>query len=90
MDVKSVNIPDLSFVPSKDVFSQKTQIFVFAGFLKPGRHQILIYDHILNRAFYKEFVVNLNSREDLYTEYPVVEGMIVRKGIKNVFEGWKN
>ena len=31
-------------------------------------------------------MVNLNTREDLYPEYPIIEGMKMNKGIKNVFE----
>jgi len=34
-------------------------------------------------------IVNLNLREDLYPEYPVIEGIKMKKGIKNVFEQWK-
>ena len=33
--------------------------------------------------------MNLNLREDLYPEYPVIEGMKMKRGIKNVFEKWK-
>jgi hypothetical protein len=34
-------------------------------------------------------MVNLNLREDVFPEYPILEGMNMRKGIKNVFEPWK-
>ena len=33
-------------------------------------------------------MLNLNLREDIFPEYPVLEGFHLRKGIKNVFETW--
>ena len=75
MDVKSINLPDLSFVPTLDIKKWDTEIFVFAGFLKPGHHQILIYDPMKHKAYFKDFIVDLNSREDLYPEYPIIEGL---------------
>ena len=89
MDVKSINIPDLSFVPTKEKPNKVTEIYIFASFIKPGYHQILIYDPLKHKAYCKDFTVNLNLREDLYPEYPVIEGKIMKKGIRNVFEQWK-
>ena len=66
-DVKNINVPDFG----KDI--ENKDYFVFADFLKPGYHQIIIYDPKLNRAYCKDFMVNLNSREDLYPEYPLQE-----------------
>ena len=83
MDVKTVNIPDFNKNQTN------ADIFVFAGFMKPGYHQILIYDPMMHKAYCKDFIINLNLREDLYPEYPIMEGMKIRKGIKNVFDPWK-
>ena len=35
-------------------------------------------------------MVNLNLREDIFPEYPVLEGMHMKKRIRNVFELWKD
>ena len=86
MDIKSINIPDLSFIPTKEIPNQITEIYIFAQFLIPGYHKILIYDPETQRAYCKDFTVDLNLREDLYPEYPVIEGQKMRKGIRNVFE----
>jgi len=50
----------------------------------------LIYDPQVHKAYCKDFIVNLNKREDLYPEYPIIEGMKMTKRIKNVFETWKD
>ena len=34
-------------------------------------------------------IVNLNLREDIYPEYPIIEGMQMRRAIKDVFDQWK-
>ena len=69
MDVKTINIPDL----------QKTRldqnVYVYAQYLKPGYHQFLIYDPQENKAFCKDFIVYQNLREDIYPEYPIIEGV---------------
>ena len=38
MDVKTINIPDL------EKRREDCKIYIFADYLKPGYHQILIYD----------------------------------------------
>ena len=83
MDVKTVNIPDFNKNQTN------ADIYVFAGFMKPGYHQVLIYDPLAHKAYCKDFIINLNLREDLYPEYPIMGGMKIRKGIKNVFDPWK-
>ena len=90
MDVKSINIPNLSFIPTKEIPSNNSNIYIYAAFAKPGHHQILIYDPLINRAFCKDFMINLNLREDIFPEFPVLEGFNMRKGIKNMFESWKD
>lgn len=71
MDIKTVNIPSLKLSEDKGM-----EVHVYAGFLKPGYHQFMIYDPLLEKAYLKDFIVNLNLREDLYPEYPTIQGMI--------------
>ena len=70
MDVRSINIPDLAESQTN------VDMYIYADFLKPGYHQLLIYDPALERAFCKDFVLNLNLREDVYPEYPLLEGVV--------------
>ena len=82
MDVKNINLPDFS----KQVMGR--DCYVFAGFLKPGYHQLLIYDPQLERAYCKDFVVNLNLREDIFPEYPGLEKEPQKKRIANMWRQW--
>ena len=82
MDVKNINIPDFS----KDL--KDKDYYVFAGYLKPGYHQLLIYDPQLERAYCKDFVVNLNLREDIFPEYPSKEKEPQKKRIANMWRQW--
>ena len=36
----------------------------------PGYHKIVIYDPLLERAFARDFVVELGTHEFLYPEFP--------------------
>ena len=63
---------------------------MFAGYLKPGYHQLLIYDPQLERAYVKDFVVNLNLREDLFPEFPLREHDLRGKPIANVWRKWQD
>ena len=82
MDIKSINLPNFEHN------QRKLDLYVYAGYLKPGYHQLLIYDPILERAYAKDFVLNLNLREDIYPEYPVLEGARVIRKIRNVWKPW--
>ena len=64
MDVKSINLPDFS----RDLNGEDW--YVYSAFLKPGYHKLLIYDPKLERAFCKDFIINVNSRKDVYPEHP--------------------
>lgn len=66
IDVKPVNLPNL-----KNTKVEDQEWFVFAGFFPPGYHQCLIYDPAIDRAFCKDFVVQLNKRDFVYPEYPL-------------------
>mmetsp|Transcript_28843 Transcript_28843/g.43553 ORF Transcript_28843/g.43553 Transcript_28843/m.43553 type:complete len:187 (+) Transcript_28843:941-1501(+) len=63
------------------------EIFVYATFLPPGYHQILIYDPMLERAFCHDLVLNLNQK-DFYPEYPLLHGVKNNKNIQNVWRHW--
>ena len=64
MDIKCVNAPNFeNSLSNKD-------LFVYTCYLPPGYHKVLIYDPQIERAFVKDFVVNLNSR-DVFPEYPI-------------------
>ena len=82
MDVKNINIPDF------DSDLHDSDFFVYASYLKPGYHQILIYDPLTEKAFIKDFVVNLNLREDIFPEYPAKEPDPASKNIRNVWRNW--
>ena len=90
MDIKSINTPDLSFVPTDEKPWNDTDTYIYACYAKPGHHQILIYDPVNNRAFCKDFMVCLNLREDVFPEYPVVESLKIKKKLRNVFERWRD
>lgn len=49
----------------------------------------MIYDPALDRAFCKDFILNLNQREDIYPEYPILEGMNMKKRVQWVWRKWK-
>ena len=81
MDIKTINPPDWN------EFQHKNDYFVFGDFLKPGYHQVLIYDPLLNRAYCKDFVVNLNQRDILFPEYPMRDPT-QKKKVANVWRKW--
>jgi len=43
---------------------------------------------LLERAFCKDFILNLNLREDIYPEYPILEGAKTIKRVQNVWRSW--
>ena len=53
MDVKSINIPDLSKIDNKEWY-------IYACSLKPGYHKLLIYDPLLDKAYCKDHIASLN------------------------------
>lgn len=85
MDVKSINLPDLD---AKYVFQNECENYIYAAYLKPGYHQLLIYDPAMDRIFCKDFVVDLNTREDIYPEFPILEGMQIKKRVKWIWRAW--
>ena len=82
MDIRTVNIPSLKI----DEDQNPMEVHVYAGYLKPGYHQLLIYDPSMGKAYYKDFIINLNLREDLYPEYPTIQGRKIKQRIRNVFQ----
>ena len=83
MDIKSINMPDFKQEEAKNL-----DVYVYAGYLKPGYHQLQIYDPGLEKAFCKDFVLNLNLREDIYPEFPVLEGTVQIRKVHNVWKPW--
>ena len=82
MDVKNINTPDF------DKDQNDSDWYMYASYLKPGYHQLLIYDPQLEKAFVKDFVVNLNLREDIFPEFPNKEKDPMPKRIANVWRFW--
>ena len=48
----------------------------------------MIFDPKLERAFCKDFMVGLNTRSDLFPEYPMIDGMRMKKKGVDVFENY--
>ena len=80
-DIKVINAPDLT----KDL--SKSNIYIYAALLKPGYHQLHIYDPQSERAFCQDFVLKLNS-VDLFPEFPLLVGMKTNKRVQNVWRKW--
>ena len=82
MDVHSVNIPN--FYQNQN----QKDWFVYTCRLNPGYHKLLIYDPLMEQAFVKDFVVNLNKK-DVYPEYPLREANIKKsEKAPNVWRTW--
>ena len=56
--------------------------------MKPGYHQLLIYDPALERAFCHDFIVNLNMKEDVFPEFPILETTEAPEKIEWVWKNW--
>jgi hypothetical protein len=69
--------------------------FVYAGYLKPGLHQFIIYCPVTKRAFVKDVIIDLNC-QDFYPEFPLrieppVQEIIPPKRTRaNVWRKWKD
>ena len=81
-DVMPINKPcDILKMANKD-------LYVYAGYLQPGYHQLLLFDPIYDKIFIKEFVVTLNEF-DFYPEYPQqLREVIVKKQVPDVWRKW--
>ena len=64
-DVHAVNAPNFN----EDI--EDKGYFIYATFLPPGYHQMLIYDPDSRRAFTKDIIVGMNHK-DFYPEYPIL------------------
>ena len=65
--------------------------FVYAAYLPPGRHQLLIYCPVTKRAFCQSVVIDLDAR-DLYPEFPQrlkKEKKKVKVTRANVWRKWR-
>jgi hypothetical protein len=81
-DVKTVNSPNLP-----QIIGKNKDIFVYATYLPPGYHKVLIYDPLQDKAFCKDFVVALNQ-QDWYPEYPSLFGSTFKKITPNIWRKW--
>ena len=45
--------------------------YVYAAYLKPGYHQFIIYDPLIDKAFCQEMIVGLNCYQQIYPELPI-------------------
>ena len=82
-DVQSVNAPNF-----KKAISQ-LNYFVYAAFLPPGYHQLIIFDPEEQRAFAKDVIVGMNHK-DFYPEFPILQDPIINtKTVQNVWRHWK-
>ena len=60
------------------------EFFIYATFLPPGYHQMLIYDPESRRAFCKDIIVGMNHK-DFYPEYPILQDPVKHtKVVQNV------
>ena len=62
---------------------------MFADFMKPGYHQLLIYDPKANRAYCKDFIVNMNTKDNIFPEYPLHDKTPLKK-VSNVWRKCKD
>jgi hypothetical protein len=82
-DVQTINAPNLK----RNISSQ--DYFIYAAFLPPGYHQILIFDPEEQRAFAKDVIVGMNHK-DFYPEYPILQDPVTHtRVVQNVWRHWK-
>lgn len=63
-------------------------IFVYAANLKPGLHKFVIWDPKVEKAYVKEFVLDLNNEMIACPEYPNIIPPVSTQ-TKNVWTPWK-
>ena len=81
-DVHQINSPDFT-----EEIEQK-DIFVYSNYLPPGYHQVIIYDPLTQKAFFKDFILSMNTK-DFYREYPILQDPIKHtKIVQNVWRNW--
>lgn len=83
-DVRVINRPDLS------AFNVEAENwYTYAGFLKPGYHQFVVYDPYMDRAYFQDFVAKLNQRDFVYPEYPLHMDFHIALKVPNVWKPWR-
>lgn len=82
-DVGTVNFPRLD-----DYNIERQEWFTFAGFFRPGYHQVLIYDPKYERAFCKDIIVKQNMRDFIYPEYPIPLVKVAAKVVPDMWRTW--
>ena len=68
--------PSLSVITKFESFVDdiKGNLFVFSGFLKPGIHQIIVYDQITTKFWAKNIIVDLRKSE-------IIPGKVIKKDL---------
>lgn len=84
LDINPVNPPEVS---AYNVEAEHW--FTFGGFVKPGYHQIIIYDPLLDRGFCGDFVCKPNERAFVYPEYPIHLETFVDEQLPSVWKPWR-
>ena len=74
-------------MPDLENITDNSDVYVYAGYFKPGYHQLMIYDPILEKAYCKDFILNLNSR-DVFSGYPILTGAKHIRVVRNVWKTW--
>jgi hypothetical protein len=50
-------------VHEKDLVDSRDNIYVYAGFLKPGKHQIIIYDKKVEKYFARDIIIDFRNHD---------------------------
>lgn len=90
MDLHTVNQPLSVADEHAEPEPANWQNYVFAGFMEPGFHQIIIYDPLLEKAYCKEFLVDFRNLQEHYPEIPraIADSDSDRSKLPNVFAKW--
>lgn len=74
--------PDLENGPPSNI------CFIYAAYLKPGHHKVLIYCPKTQRAFFKHIIVQLNTCDN-YPEFPMMlDTLKIKKPHQNAWKNW--
>ena len=88
-DVLNINLPyDLN---KKQEVPQECKSFIYAAYLPPGLHQLVLYCPVTKRAFCKDIIVDLSTL-DPYPEFPTKIKPPIKKFKKtraNVWRKWR-
>ena len=90
LDMKVINEPKC--VTEKNAKPEETandcKNYAFAAFLKPGYHQVLIYDPHIHKAFCQEIIIDINHNQVLFPDLPFVLKHDDELQLPDVFRKW--